>query len=100
MDGIPVLCRVNLKGMEPPLQIHIVSTPGDLNIYCSYRSKEPTSKDHDFAFHNQKKIQIPAEKPNSMNSFKHDQLFMAFSSHKTIKAKVTATFHENEKSKP
>lgn len=39
LDEIPILCRITLKGMEPPLTITLIQTAkSDLTIYGSYKS--------------------------------------------------------------
>ena len=45
---IPCNCKVNLKGMQPPLVIQVkYRTKGDLRVYGSYKNQEPDASNYD-----------------------------------------------------
>jgi len=49
MAGLPQYCKISLKNAIPPVQLKLkYGGTGNLNIYGSYRDKEPSCHSNQF----------------------------------------------------
>ena len=88
IDGIPCSCKVDLRGMQPPLVVQVrYRTPGDLHAYGSYKNQEPDAHSFDSSHEKPHKIVITDPK-----SFKSSQYYLSFNSQSGVSIGVTAYF--------
>ena len=87
MEGIPCNCKVDLKGMQPPLIIQVkYRTKGDLLVYGSYKNLEPSEKKCDQVDERPLKIVVNGR------SFKTNMYYLSFTSQHGVHVSATAYF--------
>ena len=93
MYGVPVVCRVNLNGQTPPLQLKVrYRTKGDLQMYASYFDSHPgpNSSKNDRHIAKPVKEKFGLEKGNK--TFKQTILYLSFVSEMGVQITLNVQF--------
>ena len=62
IDGIPCTCKVDLKGMQPPLVVQVkYRSKGDLSVYGSFKNQEPNAENFDQVDEKPLKMVVPKD---------------------------------------
>ena len=89
VEDIPCNCKVDLKGMTPPLTVQVrYRVKGDLRVFGSFKKPEPNAKYNDSVYDNPTKIVVSG----SNGIFRTNQYYLSFNSHKGCHLAVTAYF--------